>query len=446
MGSFLSRHFKGDAIIWVMLVLLMIVSALEMFSASSGLAYDIKYKGHFLGPIIKHLFFLVVGLCVTYVVHLVPPKKIFIWGGMVGYALSIPLLIFVLLKGQSANGAARWIHLPLIGNFQPSELAKISVVLFLCSTMAYYHNSGDVNKGFKYYLFIIFPPAVLIMLENLSTFLLLGFVCFILLYIGGVSLKKLGNMIAVGLGICLFIVLLTFVESWIIPEKSGLKVEGVERVQGKSPISFITHRTGTWLSRINEFSGKNLTEEEKEKKKFDVTSDKKVQPGHSHIAVANGKWFGRGIGNSEERDFIPQSYADFIFAVIVEEIGVLSLFIIFIYLAVLYRSCVILNKSDSYSSSFAAVGLSCLIVVQAFMHIAVVLGIIPVTGQPLPIISRGGTSILTTCAYFGVILALSRKVTEKNDKQEKPRKESKAKEKTNAEEVVAATAQKLSVG
>ncbi len=411
MGSFLSKQLKGDRIIWTILIVLMMVSALAMFSASSGLAYDQKFKGHFLAPISKHLMFLLVGLGVTYLVHLVPPKKIFLFGGFFGYLISIPLLVWVLVAGKSANEAARWISLPIIGNFQPSELAKLSVVLALCSAMGYYHSKGDVNKGFGKYIAIIALPSIFILPENLSTFLLLGIVSLILLFIGGVALKNIGKLLLGLFSILALVVAITLVESWVAPEKSGLKVEGVERKEGRTPLYVITHRTGTWISRVKEHFGGDLTPEEKKARKFEITG-KKQQTGHAHIAVARGKWFGVGIGNSEERDFIPQSYADFIFAVIVEEIGVLSLFIILLYLALFYRSCVVLNRSESYNNSFAAVGLSCLIVVQSFMHIAVVLGMMPVTGQPLPIISRGGTSILTTCAYFGVILALSRGVTD----------------------------------
>lgn len=431
MSSFLSKQFKGDSIVWIIYVLLIAISALAMFSASSGLAYDYKFKGHFMAPISRHLLFLLAGFALTFFTHLVSPKKIFAIGGLVGYPVSLVMLVVVLAKGQSANGAARWLHLPVIGNFQPSELAKIAVVLLLCTAMGFFHKKGDVNEGFKYYILIIIIPAFLILIENLSTFLLLGTVSFILLYIGGVSLKKLGLLIgglAAGL---LLLVMLTFAESWLAPEKSGLKVEGVERTAERTPLSFVTHRVGTWIGRISRHSGASLTPEEKEAQKFEITG-RNQQTGHAHIAVARGKWFGVGIGNSEERDFIPQSYADFIFAIIVEEVGLFSFAIIFLYLMLFYRSCVVLNKSQSFNSSFAAVGLSCMIVVQSFMHIAVTLGIMPVTGQTLPLISRGGTSILITSLYFGIILSFTRVMKE----QENNKKEGKSSSKIDSPKAV----------
>lgn len=443
MREFLAKHFKGDAIIWVVFVLLITISSLEMFSASSMLVYDRRFHGALFKPIFSHLVFLGLGFLVAYGIHLVSPKKIFFWGGFVGYGLSIVMLILALLFGAAANGASRWIHVPGIGvNLQPSEFAKISVVLLLSSLMAYYHRKKSVDDGFFWYIACLLLPAVLIMVENLSTFLLLSIVSFLLMYVGGVSLKKLGKIVAIVIGSLGLVILLTFVESWIAPEKSGLKVEGVEQKDERTILSPITHRVGTWINRVKRHSGAGLTEEEKMNIKFDVESDDKIQTGHSHIAVANGKWFGRGIGNSEERDFIPQSFSDFIFAIIVEEVGVFSIVIVFLYLALLYRACIILRKSDSYKNSFAVIGLSCMIVLQAFMHISVVLGFMPVTGQPLPIISRGGTSILTTSAYFGIILALSRTVTEGNvsNKGKKSSSESKDDEKSivdQAKDVVA---------
>lgn len=416
MREFLAKHFKGDAIIWVVFVLLIVVSSLEMFSASSMLVYDRRFHGTLFKPIFSHLVFLGLGFFVAYAIHLASPKKIFFFGGAVGYIVSLLMLVAALVFGTAANGASRWIHVPGVGiNLQPSEFAKISVVLLLSNLMAYYHKRKSVDDGMKSYILCLLFPAILIMVENLSTFLLLSFVSFLLMFVGGVSLRKLGRIVAVVIGSLGLVILLTFAESWVAPEKSGLKVEGVEQTNGRTVLSPITHRVGTWINRVKRHSGSGLTEEEKMNIKFDVESDDKVQTGHSHIAVANGKWLGRGIGNSVERDFIPQSFSDFIFAIIVEEWGILSIFIVFLYLALLYRACIILRKSDSYKNSFAVIGLSSMIVMQAFMHISVVLGIIPVTGQPLPIISRGGTSILTTSAYFGIILALSRTVTDMQD-------------------------------
>ncbi len=413
MKEFLAKHFKGDTIIWVVFVALIVVSTLEMFSASSMLVYDRRFHGTAFKPILSHMVFLGGGFFIAYLIHMVQPKKIFFWGGAIGYVVSILLLVVALAFGTAANGASRWIHVPGVGiNLQPSEFAKISVVLLLSSLMGYFHRKKTVDDGLKYYMLILSIPAVLIMVENLSTFLLLAMVAALLFFVGGVSLKKM-LAVAGGLaGILLVVLLLTLVESRIAPEKSGLKVEGVEQTSERTCVSFVTHRVGTWINRFKRHSGTDMTPEERMEAKYDVTSDDKVQTGHSHIAIANGKWFGRGIGNSIERDFIPQSFSDFIFAVIVEECGVLSILLVVLYLTLFYRACVIMNKSESYSNSFAVIGLSAMIVLQAFTHMSVVLGLIPVTGQPLPIISRGGTSILTTSCYFGIILALSRTVSE----------------------------------
>ncbi|MCQ2225279.1 MAG: FtsW/RodA/SpoVE family cell cycle protein [Paludibacteraceae bacterium] len=421
MGNFFTKHFKGDPIIWVIFIFLMGVSSVEMFSASSGLAYQHNYHGHFFSPIIRHLSFLLAGFVLAFAVHLTPPKKIFAVGGIF-YGVSILLLIYALLFGVAENEAARWVRVPILGKFQPSELAKISVVLWLSTLLGFFQKKGDVNKGFKIYLGTILLPAVLILVENLSTFLLLGIVCFFLLFIAGISVKRLGKVIAVVFGILVFLLVTTFVESWIAPERSALKCEGTPAKEERTFVYPITHRVGTWIGRIERHFSSSQSEEEKLKEKFDVTSAKKVQPGHAHIAVANGKWFGKGPGNSEERDFIPQCFSDFIFAVIVEEWGILSLVIIFAYLVLLERTCVIMNKIDNPRNAYAAVGLSCMIVVQAFMHIAVTLGLMPVTGQTLPLISRGGTSVLITCLYFGVILSLSRRLDEQESSKKRERK------------------------
>lgn len=444
MKEFLAKHFKGDTIIWVVFVLLILVSSLEMFSASSMLVYDRRFHGTSFKPILSHLFYLGAGFVIAYLIHLVQPRKIFMIGGGAGYIVSILALGAALVIGTSANGAARWIRVPGIGiNLQPSEFAKISVVLLLSSLMGYFHRTKNVNDGLKVYLGVLILPAVLIMVENLSTFLLLGTVSFLLFFVAGISLKKLGVVIGSVGGVLALVLMLTFVESWIAPEKSGLKVEGVEQTSERTPLSFITHRTGTWINRVKRHLGSDLTEEERLAEKFDVESDDKVQTGHSHIAIANGKFFGRGIGNSIERDFIPQSFSDFIFAVIVEEWGVLSILIVVLYLTLFYRACVIMTKSDSYSNSFAVIGLSSMIVLQAFMHMSVVLGFIPVTGQPLPIISRGGTSILMTSCYFGIILALSRTVTEGGTEKKAAKggkKEKKVEKEMTSEDVQCVTA------
>ncbi|MBO7506297.1 MAG: FtsW/RodA/SpoVE family cell cycle protein [Paludibacteraceae bacterium] len=439
MKEFLAKHFKGDAIIWVVFVVLIVVSTLEMFSASSMLVYDRRFHGTAFKPILSHMVFLGGGFALAYVIHLVQPKKIFFWGGAVGYVLSILMLVGALAFGTSANGASRWIHVPGLGvNLQPSEFAKISVVLLLSSLLGYFHRKKSVDDGLKFYLLVLIPPAILIMVENLSTFILLVTVSALLFFIGGISLKKMLPVVGSIVGVGLVVVLLTFAESWIAPEKSGLKVEGVEQTSERTCVSFVTHRVGTWINRFKRHSGADLSPEERKNAKFDVTSDDKVQTGHSHIAIANGKWFGRGIGNSIERDFIPQSFSDFIFAVIVEECGVMSILLVILYLALFYRACVIMNKSESFSNSFAVIGLSAMIVLQAFIHMSVVLGLIPVTGQPLPIISRGGTSILTTSCYFGIILALSRTVTEEKPVIEKSKSSSSKKAQPEEKEPKAA--------
>lgn len=411
MNIFFTKYFKGDPIIWVMFFCLMAVSALEMFSASSRLAYDShNWHGHYLGPILGHLKHLVMGFAAAFIIHRAKPKWIFMVGSL-GYIICLFLLGYVLLKGGGINGAARWINLPIIGNFQPSEASKLVTILTLAFWMGKFKGSGDVDKGLRKpwfpYFIVIFLQAGLIFFENLSTFLLLTASSFIVLFVGGVSLKKLGKSVGVLLLIAVVCLgSLYVVERFSATDESGMITENNGKVSSKSSRK-ITHRFDTWANRVSGFFGNtDKTEEEKDAEKFSITG-KQEQTGHCHIAVARGKWFGCGIGASEERDFIPQSFADFIYAIIVEEVGVFALLVLVFYIVIFTRSCMILNKSKSYRNALVSIGLSSVIVLQAFMHVAVNLGFMPVTGQTLPLISRGGTSILITSVYFGVLLAMS---------------------------------------
>lgn len=410
MNLFFTKYFKGDPIIWVMFFCLMAVSALEMFSASSRLAYDSHHwHGHYLGPILGHLKHLVMGFAAAFIVHRIKPKWIF-FGGTVGYIICLFLLVYVLLK-PGINGAARWIQLPILGNFQPSEAAKMMTIVTLGFVMGKFKGEDDVDKGLRkpwFYFIVIFLPAIFILPENLSTFLLLTASSFVVLFVGGVSVKKLTKSV----GVLLLVLVVTVGTLYVVEhaigseQQSGLKTEANGNVT-KETSHMITHRVDTWIIRVTSFFGDDeKTPEEKEEDKFRITG-KQEQTGHCHIAVARGKWFGCGIGASEERDFIPQSFADFIYAIIVEEVGVFALLVLVFYIVIFTRSCMILNKSKSYRNALVSIGLSSVIVLQAFMHVAVNLGFMPVTGQTLPLISRGGTSILITSVYFGVLLAMS---------------------------------------
>jgi cell division protein FtsW len=393
MDNLLKKYLRGDATLWIVFIGLCILSSIEMYSASSTLAY--KASNH-AAPMLRHVGFLAGGALIAFGVHLIPYRYIRI-SSYLGLFMSVLLLIYVLFKGQSENDAARWI---VIGGvqFQPSELAKLSVIIVAADLISRIKdNKNDEKIYFWNTLIMLGLICPLILLENFSTAFILFVVVFIMMFIGRVSLKRLG-LLAGGL---VLVLVLAFGAVKAIPRESMPKM---------------FDRAYTWVGRIDRYK----TEKKDEKAKYTIT-DENRQVQHGRIAIARGGVFGVMPGNSVERDFLPQAYSDFIYAIILEEMGLIGgFFVIILYLILLFRAGKIATKCASVFPALLVIGLSLMIVIQTFINMSVATSLIPVTGQPLPLISRGGTAILITCVYFGIILGITRQIKEEPPVEEEP--------------------------
>lgn len=384
MENLLKKYLRGDATLWIVFIGLCILSSIEMYSASSTLAY--KATNH-AAPMLRHVGFLAGGALIAFGVHLIPYKYIRIFSYL-GLFMSVLLLIFVLFKGQSENDAARWI---VIGGvqFQPSELAKLSVIIVAADFISRIKDRVGERIYFWNTLIMLGVICPLILFENFSTAFILFVVVFVMMFIGRVSLKRLG-LLAGGL---VLILVLGFGAVKAVPRESMPK---------------LFDRAYTWVGRIDRYK----TEKKSEKAKYSITDDNR-QVQYGRIAIARGGVFGVMPGNSVERDFLPQAYSDFIFAIILEEMGLIGgIAVIILYLILLFRAGKIATQCASVFPALLVIGLSLMIVIQTFINMSVATSLIPVTGQPLPLISRGGTSILITCIYFGIILGITRQIKE----------------------------------
>lgn len=397
MENTLKKQFKGDYVIWMVFFFLCIISVMEMFSASSSLVS----RGASIGaPILRHVMFLGIGVVAMIIVQQLDYKLIKMLG-YVGWMVSIGLLIFTLIKGVSANDAARWLS---IGGaqFQPSELAKLCLIIMTADwiSRAKKEDGGEFErKYFPWMAFAIVITCGLILPENFSTALLLFTVVSMMLFCGQIAFKRL----AVFWGTIIFVVALIFAIAIMIPEEN-YKAENIKKLNPVSRVFYKSFdRAYTWVARIENF-GKSTDPNEKYK-----INSSNLQPVHGQIAIARGGIFPHGPGTSVQRNRLPEAFSDFIFAIIVEELGFLGgLFVIMLYLILLFRAGRIVWKSTKVYPAVLVMGLALIIVLQAFIHIAVSVQLIPVTGQPLPLISRGGTSILITSIYFGLILSVTR--------------------------------------
>jgi cell division protein FtsW len=313
----------------------------------------------------------------------------------IGLVSSFVMLIWVLFKGTTENDATRWLVIAGV-QFQPSELAKLSVIIVSADFISRIKNpETDEKRYFWSTIILLAIICPLILLENFSTAVLLFAVVFTMLFISKVSFKRLG-FVAGSLMLMLF---LGIAAIKIIPQE-------------KMPSAF--DRAYTWSARIDRFSSDKSEEEDKY-----VINDENLQVQHGRIAIARGGLFGVMPGNSVERDYLPQAYSDFIYAIIVEEIGLVGgIFVILLYLILLFRAGRIATKSPTVFPAVLVIGLSLMIVVQAFVSMSVATSLGPVTGQPLPLISRGGTSILITCIYFGIIFGVTRQIKSVNQPTE----------------------------
>ena len=389
--------FKGDKVIWIIFLFLCLISVVEVFSAASTLTYK---SGDHWGPITQHSVILMVGVFIVVLVHNIPCKYFSVLPFFL-LPLSCVLLLFVmgmgiLDSGERVNGAARWLNFFGI-QFQPSEIAKMAVIIVTAFILSKFQEEDGANpKAFKYIMWITGIVFVLIAPENGSTAALLAGVVFLMMLIGRVPWKQIGKLVGtVGLALTLLVSVIV-----IIPPSVYENVPG-------------THRFSTWQSRIKGFfeDKGNIPAA-----KFDI--DKDAQVAHANIAIATSNVIGKMPGNSVQRDFLSQAFSDFIFAIVIEELGLLGgAFIVMLYLWLLIRAGRIAKRSDKHFPAFLVMGIALLLVSQAMLNMMVAVGLFPVTGQPLPLKSKGGTSTLINCAYIGMILSVSRYVAEKEEQR-----------------------------
>lgn len=358
--------------------MLCFISIIEVFSASSTLIFK---SGDHWGPITQHSIYLLLGAVVVMICHNIPYK----WFQVIPLFLlpiSAVLLVVVMFMAK-VNNAARFINILGI-QFQPSEFAKMAVVIVTAFILSKGQTEEGANpKAFKRIMIITGTICALILPENFSTAALLFGVVFLMMYIGRVAFKKLAILMG---------------------SLIGLAVAGVLFLQLTKDLDLPgTHRFDTWNARIEKF----VKNEKVPAEKFDV--DRDAQVGHANIAIATSHIIGKGPGNSVQRDFLSQAYSDFIFAIVIEELGLVGgAVVVFLYFWLLYRAGKIARKCDRTFPTFLVMGIALLMVTQALFNMMVAVGLAPVTGQPLPLISRGGTSTFINCVYFGIILSVSR--------------------------------------
>ena len=403
--------FKGDKVIWMVLLFLCLISIVEVFSASSSLTYKSQ---NYMDPIIGHSGKILMGV-VAAIVILNIPCRFFKLMTPALLTVSIVMLLWVLFFGEKTNDAGRWISLFGL-KFQPSEIAKGTMVLVTAQILsAMQREDGADKRAFKFILMVVVPLVILIGLENLSTAALIMLVIFLMMFIGRVPMVQLGKLMAGGvLLIVLFVGTIYMVGSMENDNTAETQTESIangqtEKSKTKSP-SFL-HRFATWKGRID----KKLNSKYVAPQDYDL--DKDAQVAHANIAIVNSNIIGKGPGQSIERDFLPQAFSDFIFVIIIEELGIIGAgFVVLLYIVLLFRAARIASRCDNNFPAFLVLGLALMLVIQASFNMLVAVGIAPVTGQPLPLISRGGTSTIINCAYIGAILSVSRSAKKKGDK------------------------------
>lgn len=373
--SNLKTELKGDRVIWVLISLMTLVSLLGVYSSTGSLSYK-EQDGNTEYYLVKQGFIVLLGFFIMYVLHRLHYLRFHRVAPFL-FILAVPLLIFTLFFGAEFNSARRWIEIPIFGfTFQSSDFARLALILYLAKTIS---SKQLIIKDFKSAFLPLILPVILICFliapADLSTALLLFSSCIAMMFVGRVAVKYI-----------LMLVLLAIIAFSILILLGHFFPDMV--------------RLATWIERIREFT---------------TDSDGGFQVQQSKIAIANGGFFGMGPGQSIQRNFLPSSYADFIYAIIVEEYGLLGgLFVISLYLGFFFRITRLVTKSTKAFGAMVVTGLGFSFVFQAFINIAVATHLVPVTGVTLPMISLGGTSIIMNCISLGIILSVSKFVESSN--------------------------------
>lgn len=370
---------RGDRTIWLIVGILTLLSMMVVYSATGTLAYKAR-GGNTEYFLLKHGALALFGLYVMYLAHRVP-HRYFSRMAQIGLWLSIPLLIYTLVKGTSLNEASRWITIPIINQtFQSSDLAKLTLIMYLARILA--KRQDDIKNFRQAFLPAIVPVGIVSMLiapANLSTAMLVFFTSLMVMFIGRISLRQIALMLVLGGLVISSFVFVSYQAGWF--------------------------RAKTWVSRVENFIAPAGEQPEV------------FQTQQAKIAIATGGLVGKGPGNSTQRNFLPHPYSDFIYATVIEEYGLIGGgFVMLLYLGLLYRVTRIVIKAPQAFGALLAMGLALSLVIQAVVNMAVAVNLFPVTGQTLPLLSMGGTSIIFTSLAFGIILSVSREIeSEENE-------------------------------
>ena len=378
------RNIQGDKAIWAIVALLALFSFLPVYSASSNLVYVVG-KGTPTGYLFKHALFLFLGFGIMYGIHKIP-THFFKGLSIIAMPVVIVLLVYTLAQGDTIGGAnaSRWIRLPLVGyTFQTSSLASVVLMIYIARYLTKVKNKVVTFKESILPLWLpVFLVIMLILPANFSTAGIIFFMVIMLCFLGGYPIKYLVGIVA-----------------------SGILVLAIFILMAKAFPGMFPNRVDTWASRIENFSNGEDTEEDYQIEK-------------AKMAIASGGLIGNGAGKSVMKNSLPQSTSDFIYAIIIEEYGLLGgLALMFFYLLLLFRIVVVANGNETVFGKLVVVGVGLPIVFQALINMAVAVELFPVTGQTLPLISRGGSSVWMTCLALGVILSASVKRTEEEEEE-----------------------------
>ena len=391
-----------DPTMLLILLALLTYSALVIWSAS----------GQDVGMMERKIGQIAMGVVIMIVMAQIPPRVYEGWAPYL-YIFCIILLVAVDAFGAISKGAQRWLDLGIV-RFQPSEIAKGAMVLATAQILSALQTEKGADKlAFRYILMVCGAIVPLIMVENLSTALLLCLVIFMMMLLGRVPARQLGALLgivvlAVALLVCCVMAFGTDEEAQKLANQTLTEQTIEQKKEDKSTVERVFHRFDTWKSRINKFLA------HKDVAPKDVDLDKDAQVAHANIAIATSNIMGKGPGNSEERDFVSQAFSDFIYAIIIEETGILGATgVAMLYIILLFRTGRIASRCENNFPAFFAMGLALLLVTQALFNMCVAVGLVPVTGQPLPFISKGGTATIINCVYIGAILSVSRSAQRK---------------------------------
>jgi len=396
MGGNLVKKTKGDRVIWAIVILLTLASLLLVYSSTGSLAYRMSKSNE--SYLFKQFAFIILGLLIIYFAHRIN-YTIYSKVALILFLISIPLLLYTLLFGVQLNAGSRWIKLPVINmTFQTSDLAKLALFMYMSRQLS---RKQLVIKDFKKgFLPVVIPVGIICILiapANLSTAVLIAGTSFLLMFIGRVSTRHI--LATLGIALIPVVLLITIAVSTYDKQSGETK---------KLPAFLASGRIPTWISRIQTFVYS----------KKDDDNEKLYQINQAKIAVANGGWLGKGPGNSTARNFLPHSYSDFIYAIIIEEYGLLGgAAMLCIYLLFLYRCIRIYKKCPYAFGAFLALALSFTLVIQAIANMGVNVNLFPNTGVTLPLVSMGGSSFLFTCLSIGIILSVSRNVEQQEGEE-----------------------------